>query len=221
MHPLQSIVPALQGAGLLVVLLGLNLHLFTGSIPGTFIYSQHEVLAGEWWRIITHPFVHVSWYHLLLDTSAVVILWQMLSSRSPLQRLLAASTCSILSLVFALLFSPYISQTGYCGLSGVAHGLVTLFALSCCSAPKRDALQSAVGLILFLAIAAKSGLEVHHRRVIFTSLHLGELGQPIVHAHLGGVVGGMVSWLFFPDLLQKPALPRRWANLTCRTRRAK
>ncbi len=60
---------------LLIIVLIFNAHLIgLGSgISNIFILSA--VKHGQWWRLLTHPFVHVTWYHLLLDAGAFFILY--------------------------------------------------------------------------------------------------------------------------------------------------
>ena len=33
------------------------------------------VAKGQWWRVATYPLVHLSWYHLLLDGGAFLLLY--------------------------------------------------------------------------------------------------------------------------------------------------
>lgn len=63
-------------ATLLIVFSGAMLF---GSAIGTTIFQPEAVRGGEWWRVLTHPFVHVTWYHLLLDASAFFLLYNGLS----------------------------------------------------------------------------------------------------------------------------------------------
>jgi hypothetical protein len=58
---------------LVVTIILLNLRLFSGTCPVEWIFLPARVASGEWWRVVTHPFVHVSWYHLLLDASAFIL----------------------------------------------------------------------------------------------------------------------------------------------------
>jgi membrane associated rhomboid family serine protease len=44
--------------------------MLAGVSPSLFAYFPGAVQQGEWWRVLTHPFVHVSWYHLRLCVAA-------------------------------------------------------------------------------------------------------------------------------------------------------
>ncbi len=178
-----------------------NLHLLVGAPPSLFIYRGDLVASGQWWRIFTHVFTHVSWYHLLLDASAVVIIWRELPATT-WRKLSAAAFCAATALLAAILLSPDISHTGYCGLSGMAHGLMTwlgtcwiLMAMKKGNG-KPDKLQFVIGLAVFLIILGKSLSEVATGHLLFQSLHPAHLGVPIVHAHLGGVIGGILFSIF-------------------------
>lgn len=188
--------------GFMILLITCNLHLLQGSPPSGLIYSNQQVAAGEWWRILTHPFVHVSGYHLLLDGAAVMLLWSELKMYSTTIRLYAAAICAISSLVAAVWLSPYLAQSGYCGLSGMAHGLMLFLGLVWLFSPSQGGMPDFVGNsvkigggLLVLLSGGKALYEVVTGNVLFNSYHLGELGIPIVHAHLGGALGGLLCWL--------------------------
>ena len=115
--------------GFVIIVAICNLHLFTGTDPSILLFDTTRVVKGEWWRIITHPFVHVSWYHLLLDCGAILLLFREMRLPSKLQKLLAAAICAVASLVFSLFTSSQIQKYGLCGFSGTAHGLTFLLAI--------------------------------------------------------------------------------------------
>ena len=60
----------------------LNLPLGRGSFSDALRFRPSAVGDGEWWRLLTHPFIHVSWYHLFLDGVAFFILYRGLEERS-------------------------------------------------------------------------------------------------------------------------------------------
>ncbi|MHC4385996.1 MAG: rhomboid family intramembrane serine protease [Planctomycetota bacterium] len=68
---------------LFAVLLGvLNAPLFTGSFSDSLIYLPEKVAQGQFYRLLTHPFVHISLYHLVLDGAAFLILYSQLEAKS-------------------------------------------------------------------------------------------------------------------------------------------
>ena len=81
-----------------------------------------EILAGQW-RILTHPFVHVSWYHLLLDGAAFFILYA--AFRTAFLRRLAYVVPALGSMTAAMI-SPRGSGVLPRGLSGLGHGLMAV-----------------------------------------------------------------------------------------------
>lgn len=180
--------------GLLVAVC--NMHLLGGTDPGVFIFRSELVVQGEWYRLFTHPLVHVSWYHLLLDGMATILLCR--EVRLPQwQRLISLLLCATVSLGYALLASPYIAQTGFCGLSGIAHGLMFLVGGLWLFPTDRDERWHqggrGLGLMLCLTSLGKSLWEVTTGQVLFAGGHAGYLGFPIVHSHLGGVGGGFLA----------------------------
>src|SRR4051794_5187590 len=37
-------------------------------------YDRAHIAAGQWWRILTGSFVHLGWYHLLLNELGLIVL---------------------------------------------------------------------------------------------------------------------------------------------------
>src|SRR4051812_26494304 len=68
--------PELLIFGALVILC--NAPLLVGACWHSLIFRPDAVHHGEWWRLFTHPFVHVTWYHLLLDGIAFFTLYNSL-----------------------------------------------------------------------------------------------------------------------------------------------
>ncbi|MBW1634783.1 MAG: rhomboid family intramembrane serine protease [Deltaproteobacteria bacterium] len=189
--------------GFMIILIACNLHLFLGTSPSPLIFSENLVADGEWWRIITHLFVHVSWYHLLLDSIATAFLWHEIELDSFPKKLFIAVSAAAGSLLCAVLFSPLIEQSGYCGLSGLAHGLMFFLGLLWLEESLTTGRQTGANpvkiiaaILLLLASGGKSIVEVVSGSVIFAQIHMGDLGVPIVHAHLGGVLGSLAAYLF-------------------------
>ena len=57
-----------------------------GGLNSAMLFLPDAVRAGEWWRVLTHPFVHVTWYHLLLDGAAFFLLYNELQTEPVLRR---------------------------------------------------------------------------------------------------------------------------------------
>ena len=80
----------LAACAILIVLL--NLPLLEGRFDTRFAFLPEAVRAGEWWRVFTHPFVHVSLYHLALDAAAFFVLYAELRDNRRRERNWSAAT---------------------------------------------------------------------------------------------------------------------------------
>lgn len=172
-----------------VLLILYNIHLFTGSAPAGFGVLSGALSFGGLVRILVHPFVHVSWYHLLLDSGAFFLLYTCLRQKRALARLGCFGACAAGSLGLSLALSPIVRANGLCGLSGVTHGLMGVAALEMIA--KNERLPGAGCLAL---VIAKSVFEVLSGDVLFSSLHVGDIGSAVPAAHLGGVLGGIAAF---------------------------
>jgi rhomboid family GlyGly-CTERM serine protease len=180
-------------AGLTVVC---NLHLITGAAPDALIFLPNQVAAGEWWRIIIHPFVHVSWYHLALDAGGFFLLYTALQQLNLAARIRCLAFALAGSIAGTLLASgPTAALTGLCGLSGVAHGLMAISGLVQVQQAQSRA-ERIVGWLAFVSVTVKSLAELITGRLFLDFLHFGDIGIPLVACHIGGVSGGIAAWLW-------------------------
>lgn len=175
--------------GWLALLLLANFGLLLGNVPSSaLMYDPAAVAGGEWWRVATWPWVHVSRYHLLLDSAAFLLLYQGLEARSAWLR------CSYLlatiagSLLLPILCTPELDRLGLCGLSGPAHGLMAITALELCGQPRHRWL----GAGLLGGLLAKTAWELWSNTAFLQQYHFGDIGVPIVTTHAGGVIGGLL-----------------------------
>jgi membrane associated rhomboid family serine protease len=153
------------------------------------------VRQGEWWRLATHPFAHVTWYHLLLDAAALLLAYAELGSRRGFERLGFVIAAGAGSLLVAWGFSPLVATNGLGGLSGIAHGLTAVVGLEMLC-KESDAGLRIAGLLCFLSVVGKSLIEAVTCEVLFASWHLGSLGTPVAVSHAGGVLGALAAvWL--------------------------
>jgi len=158
------------------------------------IFLPDRVAAGEWWRLFTYSFVHVSWYHLLLDATSFLVLYQGLTGRNAFERMGCVFVCGAGSLLTALWSAPILQTHGLCGLSGIAHGLMAVSALDQMKGTLDKTLRRA-GAVTFIIVVAKSIIEAATGRIAFEYLHFGALGTPVAVCHAGGVLGGVGAWL--------------------------
>lgn len=167
-----------------------NLSLLRGYPAGRLAFHPDAVGDGEWWRVFTFPFVHVSWYNLLLDGSAFLLLYHGLEEKSRGRRVLYVAAGMAGSLILPAITSPIIGTTGLAGLSGCAHGLMAITGLELISRyPNGDTLRN-TGYIILGTVVVKSLIEAFTGQVMFAGLHLGDVGTPVAESHMGGVIGG-------------------------------
>jgi rhomboid family GlyGly-CTERM serine protease len=173
-----------------ILLIILNTHILTGNYTTSFFFFPDSVQSGEWWRLLTHPFVHLSWYHLLLDAGAFFLLYKEIQHKKMREKFFYVVLCGIVSLGVAIIASPLIETRGLTGLSGIAHGLMAVSALEMIR--KKEDLR--VGLLCFLIVVSKSIYEALSGHVLFEFMHMGMCGTPVAASHAGGVLGGIVAF---------------------------
>ncbi len=173
-----------------------------GSFWQAMIFVPAAVNGGEWWRLLTHPFVHVTWYHLLLDAAAFFLLYHSLLEGKVARRLAFVLGSAVGSLLLSWLTTPAISTSGLCGLSGIAHGLMAVSAVEMMTTQPRHSSGWRIGLITFAVVVGKAAYEAISGHVMFGFLHFGLMGNPIAVSHAGGIVGGLVVMLTFAAVRQ-------------------
>ncbi|MEM1293727.1 MAG: rhombosortase [Verrucomicrobiota bacterium] len=176
------------------VALGLvNLPLLLG-LPAvaSFTFLPSRFLDGEWWRLLTHPLVHVTWYHLLLDASAFFLLYFELGKSTRTARLFYVGGSMFGALLGCLWFAPSIHEIGLCGLSGLAHGLMAILALE--SITSHQNRERGFGIFCLVVLLAKCAWEVFSGSAFLELLHFGLVGTPLVACHAGGVIGGVLAF---------------------------
>jgi rhomboid family GlyGly-CTERM serine protease len=176
--------------------------LLAGQPSLALVYAPQAVSSGEWWRLLTHPFVHVSRYHLLLDGVAFLSLLAGLGDLRAPRRLALVGASAAASLAAASLLSGETARYGLCGLSGVGHGLLAATAVLLVRDP--DAKARRLGTVVLVLVVAKSLGEALTGRLLLDLVHLGDLGRPNPLCHLGGVVGGGLA----ATLVAAPSSPR-------------
>ena len=176
---------------LLGLLLLINLGLIIGNTPAVnLIFHPASVINGEWWRVLTWPFVHVSRYHLLLDATAFLLLYAGLKEAKTCVRISYVLGTFTGSLLLPLLIAPEISQIGLCGLSGPAHGLLAISALEI----RQSTNEKKLGNLLLYGLLVKIGWEFATGTAFLQQLHFGNIGQPVVSTHAGGVIAGLFCY---------------------------
>jgi len=202
-RPSFSVRPELWA--LVPILAALNLHLVVPGVLPPLHFRADLVAAGEWWRLLTHPFVHVSGWHLFLDGAAFLLLQAGLREPSLLRRLAFAASSAAGALAAAVLLHEETAVLGYCGLSGAAHGLMAVSALELALGRAGAGLRRA-GVILLAIVAVKSGIEAWTGECVLDFIHMGRMGVPVAISHAGGLVGGLLAYATFASS-PRPAVP--------------
>lgn len=184
---------SLELLGFVAALLAINAPLFMGGSTDKFAFLPAAVADGEWWRVITHLFAHVTWYHLLLDGAAFLLLYWRLDLGSSRRRLGACAATAFGSLTAAVIASPVVAEIGLRGLSGVAHGLMAITALTMIRESSEPSSRR-IGWCCLAAVVGKSLLEALTGNAALPLLHFGLMGTPIAVCHFGGVLGALLFW---------------------------
>ncbi len=175
-----------------VVILIMNLPVVAGGYAESMVLLPEKVLAGQWYRVLTHPFVHLSWYHLLLDGAAFFILYTQLAERRWLKRTLYVAAAGLGSMLAAAAVLPHIAVAGYCGLSGIGHGLMAICAFELIG--DSDKTLRRAGMISLGLLTAKCLFEAATGRMFLQFLHPDLLGTPIAISHIGGLLGAGIVY---------------------------
>lgn len=175
-----------------VLILVFNVPVLFGSVWSSMMFEPEAVRSGQWWRLVTHPFVHLTWYHLLLDGTAFLSLYWSLIERRVFVRLTYVVAAGAGSLIVSWVASAAIFTNGLCGLSGVAHGLMAISAVEMLSGDKAE---RRIGWISFILVTGKAGFEAVTGRMFFGFLDFGLLGNPVAVSHAGGILGGLIAML--------------------------
>lgn len=168
----------------------LNIPLFLTGLPHPALFFQTDLPAsGKILAFFTHAFVHVSPYHLLIDGIGFFAVYTALRQPEILVRFWYGG-CALAGALGLALLSPLAEQVGYCGLSGLAHGLMAVMGLELLTEKE----NRIFGLGVLLVLMVKAGVEVATGTLPFEDLHPGGLGTPLVTAHAGGILGGFFAF---------------------------
>lgn len=181
-------------AAFALLLLALNWPLLQGVCNTPLIFLPRPATHGEWWRWFTHPFIHVTWWHLLLDGAAFLLLYRDLQEHPWTQRILVCIGSALGSLIVCFAADPTLSVRGLCGLSAIAHGLMAVSALNL-MCHRQDKLLFRMGVCSFAIITLKCLIEAVTGKMLFSFLYFGMVGDPVAVTHAGGLLGALITCL--------------------------
>lgn len=151
-------------------------------------YDRAAIEAGQWWRLITGNFVHLGWYHLLLNELGLAVLVLLCPERLSLavlaRRVLLVGTALTLCLWWFVK-----DLRDYVGMSGVIHGLFVLGLLP--QVLRRDPVG--IGSLLFLL--GKLGYEFFAGAPISDEAAIG--GFVVTESHSFGALAALVYAVIF------------------------
>jgi rhomboid family GlyGly-CTERM serine protease len=150
-------------------------------------YQRDAIIAGQVWRLLTAPLVHLTWPHTLMNVGALMIIWglfgQVLANRAWLVITLG---CALGISIGLLLLNPEIGW--YVGLSGVLHGYFTAGAIA-----ERHT-NTRTCIVMLLLVSSKLLWEQVVGPLPGSAETAG--GKVIVDTHLYGAITGLVpGWL--------------------------
>jgi rhomboid family GlyGly-CTERM serine protease len=185
------------------LILVFNVPILFGEVWSSAVFQTASVSKGEWWRVFTHPFVHLTWYHLLLDGTAFLSLYWSLLERRIFVRL-AYVIASAAGSLASCLASPGLLENGLCGLSGIAHALMAISAIEMLGGDKA---AQKIGWISLILVVGKGIIEAITGKMFFGFLDFGLLGTPVAVSHAGGILGALIAMLLLRRV--EPALISR------------
>ena len=147
-------------------------------------YQRGAIFMGQYWRLWTGHFIHLSWNHAALNALGMFFIYCLFHAELRTVRMMSL-VCLLPGCVGGILLGGFGSLHDYLGMSGVLHGLLLYFLLNTCHYPL--ALRTGVLVILLVKVLwEQSGFYNAQELAHF-------IGGPVAtQAHLAGVIGSMM-----------------------------
>lgn len=149
-------------------------------------YERAALQAGQWWRILSAHFVHLSTVHTLLNLTGLALVGAVFRRELRIRDWCVAGVAGA-GAIAAGLYVFNMGTSWYVGLSGLLHGW---FALGAAYVAERE---RGFGLALLGALAVKLGYE-QLAGALPSTLAL-DPGPVVVAAHLYGALGALACYL--------------------------
>jgi rhomboid family GlyGly-CTERM serine protease len=172
---------------LIIIVLSFIAYVFDDSLGGLFVYQRDLVSNGQIWRVFTSHIFHTNGYHLLLNISAVILLWALHGQfYNPRIYLLLLTMSALTTSVGIHFFSLDIYR--YVGLSGVLHGVFIWGALMDIKSKDKTGYLLLVGVLI----------KILHEQFYGASEDVAQLisASVAINAHLWGSLGGILIGLY-------------------------
>lgn len=151
-------------------------------------YDRVLIGQGEWWRWVSGNFVHLGWYHWVLNMLGIVVLVLLCPERlSPLVWTRRVLLLSVGMSAGLYIFVP--SLRSYVGMSGVIHGLFVLGLMP--QVMKKDLI--ALGCVLYLV--GKILYELYAGAPVSDEQAIG--GSVVVESHFFGSLSAFIYGFIF------------------------
>lgn len=151
-------------------------------------YDRLAIHAGQLWRLLSDNFVHLSWWHLLLNELGVLVF--VLLCPEPIEWTVWVRRLVLLGLGMSVgLYFAAPKLTHYVGLSGVMHGLFVLGLGR--QVLKKDLI--ALGCLAYLI--GKLGWELLAGAPVSDEAAIG--GRVALESHLWGAISAVVYGVVF------------------------
>jgi len=172
----------------LLIVLSTLLELCGSVVTEALRYERLAVDQGQWWRLLTGNFVHLGWWHLILNGLSLALLVFLCPERlSPFEwarRVLLVSIGMTLGLHW---FVP--SLTTYVGLSGMIYGLFLLGLGRQASTGDGIAIASLAFLACRIIWELTIGAPESEQKLIG--------GGVVAESHLSGVISAAIYGVMF------------------------
>ncbi|WP_240467152.1 MULTISPECIES: rhombosortase [unclassified Comamonas] len=150
-------------------------------------YEVQAQALGQWWRMLTAHWVHLSWAHMAINACGLLLCCALADAMWTVRRLL--TSMAVLGAMVSLLLwgiSPQVND--YVGLSGVLYGLIVWMLLPPVLL-HRDGMAAMVLLVVMGWLGWQSwvGPDLREQRLIG--------GYIVTQAHWFGVLGGILGAL--------------------------
>ncbi len=156
-----------------------------GSINKYFRNLFSLIISGEWWRLISAQFIHINWFHLIVDVSCIILISQSLWRIYPKFRLIL---CFIISGSFGQLFGllAWLFQLSHyqslIGSSDAIHGLAYLFIRH-----NYENTKSGKGKLLWICVMGLILISIMYTCATGTMIISDQMKSPGLN-HLGGII---------------------------------
>ncbi len=171
-----------------ITFLSISCYLFDATLSEYFVYQHQRINEGQIWRLITGHIFHTNGIHLVLNLSALWLLWSLHGHYYSIKNFSSLFLTSALICSGGLYYlSPTLIQ--YVGLSGVLHGVFIWGAI-------QDVInKEKTGYLLLAGVC----LKIAHEQVYGASDDISALIEASVatDAHLWGAIGGLIFSIIY------------------------